>query len=148
MPGPMRRALLAACASAAVLALAAPAAAQEARGPSPGGPVTAAAAADGVRADIDRRSYDITKDLQTSTGTVADALRNVPSVEVDVQGNVSLRGDPNVTILVDGKPSSLFSGPSRGQVLQQLPANAFDRVEVMTNPSAAYRPDGSAGIIN
>jgi outer membrane receptor protein involved in Fe transport len=65
-----------------------------------------------------------------------------------VQGNVSLRGDPNVTILIDGKPSSLFSGPGRSQVLQQLPANAFERVEVMTNPSAAFRPDGSAGIIN
>ena len=110
--------------------------------------VTVTAQSDAIRTDIDRRSYDITKDLQTSTGTVADALRNVPSVEVDVQGNVSLRGDPNVTILVDGKPSSLFSGPARSQVLQQLPANAFERVEVMTNPSAAYRPDGSAGIIN
>jgi outer membrane receptor protein involved in Fe transport len=65
-----------------------------------------------------------------------------------VQGNVSLRGDPNVTILIDGKPSSLFSGPGRSQVLQQSPANAFERVEVMTNPSAAFRPDGSAGIIN
>ncbi|THD64538.1 outer membrane beta-barrel family protein [Phenylobacterium sp.] len=101
-----------------------------------------------IRTDIDRRSYDITKDLQTQTGSVADALRNVPSVEVDVQGNVSLRGDPNVTILIDGKPSSLFNGPGRGQVLQNLPANAFERVEVMTNPSAAFRPDGSAGIIN
>jgi outer membrane receptor protein involved in Fe transport len=110
--------------------------------------VTVTAQSDAVRTDIDRRSYDITKDLQTTTGTVADALRNVPSVEVDVQGNVSLRGDPNVTILVDGKPSSLFSGPARSQVLQQLPASAFERVEVMTNPSAAYRPDGSAGIIN
>jgi outer membrane receptor protein involved in Fe transport len=101
-----------------------------------------------IRTDIDRRSYDITKDLQTQTGSVADALRNVPSVEVDVQGNVSLRGDANVTIMIDGKPSSLFSGPGRGQVLQNLPANAFERVEVMTNPSAAFRPDGSAGIIN
>ncbi len=124
--------------------------------PAPGKPaanstvsgVTVTARSDAVRTDIDRRSYDITKDLQTSTGTIADALRNVPSVEVDVQGNVSLRGDPNVTILVDGKPSSLFSGPARSQVLQQLPASAFERVEVMTNPSAAYRPDGSAGIIN
>src|SRR5262249_55064165 len=63
-------------------------------------------------------------------------------------GNVSLRGDPSVTIMVDGKPSSLFKGPNRGQVLQSLPANAFERVEVMTNPSAAYRPDGTGGIIN
>jgi outer membrane receptor protein involved in Fe transport len=110
--------------------------------------VTVTAQSNAIRTDIDRRSYDIAKDLQTATGSVADALRNVPAIEVDVAGNVSLRGDANVTILVDGKPSSLFSGPTRGQVLQQLPASAFERVEVMTNPSAAYRPDGSAGIIN
>ncbi|MGZ5986783.1 MAG: TonB-dependent receptor domain-containing protein [Caulobacteraceae bacterium] len=101
-----------------------------------------------MRSDIDRRSYDITKDLQAQTGSIADALRNVPSLQVDVQGNVSLRGDPNVTIMIDGKPSSLFKGPARGQILQQLPASSFERVEVMTNPSAAFRPDGSAGIIN
>jgi outer membrane receptor protein involved in Fe transport len=104
--------------------------------------------AQGMRADIDRRSYDITKDLQAQTGSIADALRNVPSVQVDVQGNISLRGDPSVTIMIDGKPSSLFKGPSRGQILQNLPANAFERVEVMTNPSAAFRPDGTGGIIN
>ena len=102
----------------------------------------------GTRIDIDRRSYDISKDLQAQTGSIADALRNIPSVQVDVQGNVSLRGDPSVTIMIDGKPSSLFKGPSRGTVLQNLPANAFERVEVMTNPSAAFRPDGSGGIIN
>ncbi|HEY3949219.1 TonB-dependent receptor domain-containing protein [Phenylobacterium sp.] len=110
--------------------------------------VTVTGQSQAIRTDIDRRSYDITKDLQTTTGSVADVLRNVPSVQVDVQGNVSLRGDPNVTIMIDGKPSSLFNGPSRGQVLQNLPASAFERVEVMTNPSAAFRPDGSAGIIN
>lgn len=110
--------------------------------------VTVQGQAAGTRVDVDRRSYDISKDLQTTTGSVADALRNVPSVQVDVQGNVALRGDPNVTIMVDGKPSSLFKGPNRGQILQNLPANAFERVEVMTNPSAAFRPDGSAGIIN
>ncbi|HEX3700255.1 MAG TPA: TonB-dependent receptor [Phenylobacterium sp.] len=102
----------------------------------------------GTRIDIDRKSYDITKDLQAQTGSIADALRNIPSVQVDVQGNVSLRGDPSVTIMIDGKPSSLFKGPARGQILQSLPANAFERVEVMTNPSAAFRPDGSGGIIN
>ena len=102
----------------------------------------------GMRVDIDRRSYDITKDLQAQTGSIADALRNIPSVQVDVQGNISLRGDPSVTIMIDGKPSSLFKGPNRGQILQSMPATAFERVEVMTNPSAAFRPDGSGGIIN
>ncbi|HEY2357923.1 MAG TPA: TonB-dependent receptor, partial [Phenylobacterium sp.] len=97
---------------------------------------------------IDRRSYSVATDLQAQTGAIADALRNVPSVEVDVQGNVSLRGDPNVTILVDGKPSSLFQGDNKGQALQSLPADSIERVEVITNPSAEFRADGSAGVIN
>ncbi|MDR7231083.1 outer membrane receptor protein involved in Fe transport [Caulobacter sp. BE264] len=101
-----------------------------------------------MRTDIDRRSYSVANDLSAKTGSISDALRNVPSVEVDVQGNVSLRGDSNVTILIDGKPSGMFNGDNRADALQQLPADQIDRVEVMTNPSAAYRPDGSAGVIN
>jgi outer membrane receptor protein involved in Fe transport len=102
-----------------------------------------------VRSDIDRRSYDLSKDLQTRNGaSVADALRNVPSVDVDLDGNVSLRGQSGVTIMIDGKPAPLFSGPGGGQALLQLPADQYDRVEVMTNPSAAFTPNGSAGIIN
>ncbi|WP_369059223.1 TonB-dependent receptor [Caulobacter sp. 73W] len=101
-----------------------------------------------LRTSIDRRSYSITKDLQATTGSIADALRNIPSVDVDVQGNVSLRGDPNVTIMIDGKPSGMFRGEGRAAALQQLPADQIERVEVMTNPSAAFRPDGSAGVIN
>ncbi len=101
-----------------------------------------------VKTSIDRRSYSLGKDLQAATGSVADVLRNVPSVQVDVQGNVSLRGDPNVTIMIDGKPSGMFKGDNRGQVLQQIPASQFERVEVMTNPSAAFSPEGSAGVIN
>ena len=109
--------------------------------------VTAPGAQD-IKTSIDRRSYSLGKDLQATTGSVADVLRNVPSVQVDVQGNVSLRGDPNVTIMIDGKPSGMFKGENRGQVLQQIPAANFERVEVMTNPSAAFSPEGTAGIIN
>ena len=101
-----------------------------------------------MRSSIDRRSYSVANDLTARTGSIADALRNVPSVEVDVQGNVSLRGDANVTIMIDGKPSSQFTGEGKGDALQSMPADQIERVEVMTNPSAAYRPDGSAGIIN
>jgi len=101
-----------------------------------------------VQSGLDRRSYDVSKDLQAQSGAIADALRNVPSVEVDVQGNVSLRGDGNVTILIDGKPSSLFQGDNKAQALQSLPADSIERVEVITNPSAEFRADGSAGIIN
>ncbi|MGZ6038127.1 MAG: TonB-dependent receptor domain-containing protein [Phenylobacterium sp.] len=106
------------------------------------------ASTQGFRSSIDRRSYGIAQDLQTTTGTISDALKNIPSVEVDVQGNVSLRGDTNVTILVDGKPSAMFRGQSAAQALQSLPADSVERVEVITNPSAEFSPDGSAGIIN
>ncbi|HWE45176.1 MAG TPA: outer membrane beta-barrel family protein [Caulobacteraceae bacterium] len=98
-----------------------------------------------VRLDIDRRSYDISKDLQTQSGaSIADALRNIPSVDVDVEGKVTLRGQAGVTILVDGKPSPMINADT----IQNLPADQFERVEVMTNPSAAFSPEGSAGIIN
>jgi outer membrane receptor protein involved in Fe transport len=100
------------------------------------------------RSSPDKRSYDLTKDLQATTGSVADALRNVPSVDVDLNGNVSIRGDGNVRILVDGQPSSQFKGPGAGQALLSIPASQFERVEVMTNPSAAYSPEGSGGVIN
>lgn len=101
-----------------------------------------------VRTSIDRRSYSVSSDLSSQAGTVADALRNIPSVEVDLQGNVSLRGDSSVTILIDGKPSSLFQGEGRGQALQQMSADRVDRVEVSTNPSAEFRGDGTGGVIN
>jgi outer membrane receptor protein involved in Fe transport len=102
----------------------------------------------GFRSSIDRRSYGVANDLATTTGAITDALKNIPSVEVDVNGNVSLRGDTNVTILIDGKPSSLFKGASAAQALQAMPADSVERVEVITNPSAAFSPEGSAGVIN
>ncbi|GAA0642794.1 outer membrane beta-barrel family protein [Brevundimonas lenta] len=101
-----------------------------------------------IRTSIDSTSYSLKDDLQAQTGTLADALRNVPSVDVDPQGNVSLRGDGNVTILVDGRPSGVFSGESRAQAVLSLPADQYSRIEVMTNPSAAYSPEGSGGVIN
>ena len=97
---------------------------------------------------LDRRVYSITTDLQATTGVAADILNQIPSVDVDADGNISLRGDPNVTILVDGKPSAQFSGGSRGLALQQFPAQDIDRIEVMTNPPAQYKAEGSAGVIN
>ena len=102
----------------------------------------------GFRSSIDRRSYGVANDLATTTGSISDALKNIPSVEVDVQGNVSLRGDTNVTIMIDGKPSGLFKGASAAQALQAMPADSVERVEVITNPSAQFSPEGSAGIIN
>ncbi len=100
------------------------------------------------RVEIDRRSYSLSKSLQAQTGTVADLLRTIPSVGVDLQGNVTLRGDPTVTIMVDGKPSGVFSGAARSTAVQSLPADAYERVEVVTNPSAADGAEGGGGIIN
>ncbi|HLZ76852.1 TonB-dependent receptor domain-containing protein [Phenylobacterium sp.] len=100
------------------------------------------------KSTIDTKSYTLSKDLLATTGSVADALRNVPAVEVDLQGNLSLHGDSNVTILVDGKPSPAFEGKNRADALQQLPADQIERVEVMTNPSVALNPEGSGGVIN
>jgi outer membrane receptor protein involved in Fe transport len=112
------------------------------------GEIVVTGQAPAVQTSIDRRSYSVATDLQAQTGSIGDALRNVPSVEVDVQGNVSLRGDPNVVIMIDGKPSGQFRGENKGEALQQLPADRIERVEVITNPSAEFRADGSAGIIN
>jgi outer membrane receptor protein involved in Fe transport len=100
-----------------------------------------------VTTSIDRKSYSVARDLQSTSGSVADVLRNLPSVDVDVDGNVSLRGQ-SVEILIDGKPSAMFKGQLRNTTLQQLPANTLETIEVMTNPSAEFRPDGSGGIIN
>src|SRR5690606_6768194 len=77
-----------------------------------------------------------------------DALQNVPSVQVDGEGNVSLRGNENVRILIDGKPSSMVGISDPAQALQNLPADAVQRIEVVTNPSARYEAEGTAGIIN
>jgi outer membrane receptor protein involved in Fe transport len=101
-----------------------------------------------VESSIDKKSYTIGKDLAATSGSVADALKDLPSVEVDPQGTLSLRGDPNVTILVDGKPSASFDGAGRVDALQQLPADQIERIEVITNPSAALNPEGSGGVIN
>lgn len=93
-----------------------------------------------------KKIYDAKKDLNAKSGNVMDILKNVPSVEVDNDGNVSLRGSSNVKILIDGKPSALLSNGT--QVLQNIPANLVDNVEVINNPSAKYEAEGVSGIIN
>ena len=96
---------------------------------------------------IDRKIYNVADAAQGVTGTAADVLANIPSVDVDVDGNVSLRGDDNVQILIDGHSSALM-GANRADFLSQYPADAIERIEVITDPSAKYKPDGTAGIIN
>jgi outer membrane receptor protein involved in Fe transport len=101
-----------------------------------------------VERSIDRQVYTTSRDLQAATGSLADVLRDLPSVDVDAQGNVSLRGNDDVEILIDGKPSTLLSKDNRAEALQQMSAGEIERIEVITNPSARFRPDGASGVIN
>ena len=97
---------------------------------------------------IDRKVYNVTKDLQSGSGSAADVLKNIPSVDVDAQGGVSVRGDSNVQILIDGKPSTTMSSATRADALEQLSASSIDHIEVITTPGAQYKADASGGIIN
>jgi outer membrane receptor protein involved in Fe transport len=97
---------------------------------------------------IDRKVYSVTDDVQATFGTVSDVLSAIPSVDVDPDGNVSLRGDSNVLILIDGKPSTQFSGSAAGDNLQSIPARDIERIEVMTTAPAQFKADGAAGVIN
>lgn len=96
---------------------------------------------------LDKRIFNVGKDLANAGGTANDILMNLPSVSVDPEGNVRLRGSSNVRILIDGKPSGLVSFKG-GAGLRQLQANMVERVEVITNPSARYEAEGMAGVIN
>jgi outer membrane receptor protein involved in Fe transport len=100
-----------------------------------------------LNTSIDRKIYTVDQDIMAQSGSASDILKNIPSVEVDIEGQVSLRGSSDVMILINGKPSPLM-GKTRAEVLQQLPANAIERIEIITNPSARYKPDGTSGIIN
>jgi len=95
---------------------------------------------------IDRKVYDVSQDILAKSGSASEVLANVPLVQVDVDGNISLRNS-TATILINGKVSPLM-GSNAAAALQQLPANSIERIEVITNPSAKYKPDGTGGIIN
>ncbi|HPI38627.1 MAG TPA: TonB-dependent receptor [Ignavibacteriaceae bacterium] len=97
--------------------------------------------------NLDKKVINVERDLTSVGGTALDVMQNIPSVAVDADGGVSLRGNPNITFLVDGKPSGL-AGISSSDVLTQIPASSIERIELVTNPSAKYDPEGTAGIIN
>ena len=100
-----------------------------------------------VEIRLDKKIYNVGKDMTVKGGTASDVLDNIPSVDIDNQGTVSLRGNENVRILIDGKPSALV-GLSGADALRQLPSDAIERVEVITSPSARYDSEGTAGILN
>ncbi len=96
---------------------------------------------------MDRKVYDVAQDLNVQGGTGTDILRQVPNVSLDMDGNVQLRGDENVTVLIDGRPASLL-GFSGTNAFDRLPAGSVQRVEVITNPGAQFDAQGSGGVIN
>ncbi len=93
---------------------------------------------------VDKKVVNVTKDLMASAGSAIDVLENVPSVDVDIEGNVTLRGSSNFTVLINGHPSVLEGNDA----LQQIPASSIQRIEIITNPSAKYDPEGVGGILN
>ncbi|HEY4079708.1 MAG TPA: TonB-dependent receptor [Burkholderiaceae bacterium] len=101
-----------------------------------------------VQVLADRKVYKLADDVQALTGSAADVLNTLPSVAVDIDGNLSLRGDTNVLVLIDGKPSVQLSGAKGGDGLQQFSAKDIERIEVMTNPPAQYKAAGTGGVIN
>ena len=100
-----------------------------------------------IEIKLDKTVYNIGKDLTLKGSSVSDVLDNLPSLEVDVDGNVSLRGNQSVRILINGKPSGLV-GISSNDALKQFPSESVEKVEVITSPSARYNAEGTAGIIN
>jgi len=97
-----------------------------------------------IEYQIDRKVIHVDKQITATAGTAVDILESVPSISVDVEGNVTLRGSSGFSVFIDGKPSIL----DPNDVLQQIPASAIADIEIITNPSAKYDPDGTAGIIN
>ena len=98
-----------------------------------------------VEIKLDKKVYNVGSDLMVKGGTVSDVLDNIPSVSVDVEGNVSLRGNDNVRVLIDGKPSNAIN---IAEALRLIPADAIEKVEIITNPSARYDAEGGGGLLN
>ncbi|RZL35245.1 MAG: TonB-dependent receptor, partial [Pedobacter sp.] len=96
---------------------------------------------------IDKKVFSVDQSIVSEGGSATDLLQNVPSVQTDIEGNVSLRGSSGVRVLIDGKPS-LIAGGNVAQILQSIPASSIESVELITNPSAKYDAEGQSGIIN
>ena len=100
-----------------------------------------------MRFELDKKVFSVDQNIASSGGSATDVLENIPSIEVDQEGNISLRNNESVEIWINGKPSGL-TAENRAQILEQMPAETIQEIEVITNPSAKYNPEGTAGIIN
>ena len=101
-----------------------------------------------VESRIDRKIYSVPEEAQTELGALSDVLSEIPSIDVDPDGVVSLRGDTNVLVLIDGKPATQLQGSKAGENLQSISAKDIERIEVLTTPPAQYKAEGAAGMIN
>ena len=97
--------------------------------------------------DLEKKVYNVEQDILSESGSVSEILQNIPSVSVDINGNITLRNSGNITFFMNGKPSAMLRR-NAASALEQMPANSIERIEIITNPSAKYRPDGIGGIIN
>ena len=109
--------------------------------------VTITAPKSTIQMGIDKKVFSVDQSLVSEGGSASDLLQNVPSVQTDIEGNVSLRGSSGVRVLIDGKQSSIAGG-NVAQILQSIPASSIESVELITNPSAKYDAEGQSGIIN
>lgn len=100
-----------------------------------------------MRFDIDKKVFNVDQNLASAGASASEVLENIPSVQVDNDGNISLRNNSSVEIWINGKPSGL-NEENRAQILEQMPAGSIESIEVITNPSAKFSPEGTAGIIN
>lgn len=110
--------------------------------------VTITATKKPYKVELDKKTYDVSSDLVSKGGSLQDVLQNVPSVEVDIDGSVSMRGSSNVRFLVNGKPSSMLGIDDGANALQAIPADQIERIEVITNPSSKFEAAGTSGILN
>ena len=97
--------------------------------------------------ELDKKVFNVDSNIASAGASASELLESIPSVEVDQDGEVSLRGNTSVTVWINGKESGL-TADNRAQILEQIPAETIDRIEVITNPSAKYSPEGTSGIIN
>ena len=112
------------------------------------GVVITAATTKPYKVELDKKTYDPSQDLVSKGGSLQDVLQNVPSVSVDTDGTVSMRGSSNVRFLINGKPSALLGIDDGANALQAIPADQIEKIEVITNPSSKFEASGTAGILN
>ncbi|HAP96000.1 MAG TPA: TonB-dependent receptor, partial [Chryseobacterium sp.] len=112
------------------------------------GVVITAASTKPYKVELDKKTYDPSQDIVSKGGSLQDVLSNVPSVSVDTDGTVSMRGSSNVRFLINGKPSALLGIDDGANALQSIPADQIEKIEVITNPSSKFEASGTAGILN